>query len=239
MTSTVQYIPYSKLILATIPVSIVVIVLYRWSLGWGNALYALGRMTAQLLLVGYVLVYIFRADNAWIVLSVLALMIFVSGWIALQTVENRRRKLYRKAIGSILVGGASTLLLITQGVLSLKPWYLPQYMIPLAGMVFAGVMNSVSLAAERLVAETERGLDYRSARPIALKAALIPITNSLFAVGLVALPGMMTGQILSGVSPLIAANYQIMVMLMIFGSAGLASICFLALVKNDFRGSKS
>jgi putative ABC transport system permease protein len=59
-------------------------------------------------------------------------------------------------------------------------------------------------------------------------------TNSLFAVGLVSLPGMMTGQILSGVSPLIAVRYQIMVMCMIFGAAGIASAIFLVLVKSDF-----
>jgi putative ABC transport system permease protein len=64
--------------------------------------------------------------------------------------------------------------------------------------------------------------------------SIVPITNSLFAVGLVSLPGMMTGQILSGVSPLIAARYQIMVMCMIYGSAGISSCCFLKLVKPAF-----
>ena len=71
----------------------------------------------------------------------------------------------------------------------------------------------------------------------ALKASLIPITNSLFAVGLVSLPGMMTGQILSGVSPFIAARYQIMVMCMIFASAGISAASFLALVRADFSKS--
>ena len=69
---------------------------------------------------------------------------------------------------------------------------------------------------------------------IALRTALIPIINSLLAVGLVSLPGMMTGQILSGVSPLIAVRYQIMVMCMIFGSAGITSAIFLHLIKKHF-----
>ncbi len=98
-------------------------------------------------------------------------------------------------------------------------------------MIFANAMNSVSLAAERLEAELERETAYDQARNIAFRASLIPITNSLFAVGLVALPGMMTGQILSGVSPLIAARYQIMVMCMVFGSAGISSALFLTLVR--------
>ncbi|MFY0650995.1 MAG: ABC transporter permease [Cyclobacteriaceae bacterium] len=63
---------------------------------------------------------------------------------------------------------------------------------------------------------------------------MIPITNSLFAVGLVSLPGMMTGQILSGISPLIAVHYQIMVMCMAFGSAGISAAIFLILSKPNF-----
>lgn len=120
-----------------------------------------------------------------------------------------------------------TLLLITQGVLDLSPWYWPRYLIPLAGMIFANAMNSVSLAAERLTAEIDRDVPYEQARSIALRASLIPKTNALLAVGLVSLPGMMTGQILSGISPLIAVRYQIMVMCMVFASAGISSACFL------------
>ena len=111
---------------------------------------------------------------------------------------------------------------------------MPSYMIPLAGMIFANAMNAVSLAIERLEAETDRDVPYDRARIIALRASLIPITNSLLAVGLVSLPGMMTGQILSGISPFIAARYQIMVMCMIFGSAGISSSCFLIFVRSDF-----
>jgi len=96
---------------------------------------------------------------------------------------------------------------VTQAVLNLNPWYSPRYVIPLAGMIFASSMNSVSLAVERLTAEMERNVDYQQARNTALRTSLIPITNSLFAVGLVSLPGMMTGQILSGISPLVAARY--------------------------------
>ena len=90
-----------------------------------------------------------------------------------------------------------------------------------------GSMTAVSLAAERFRAESERGVDYAAARHTAFNAALIPMVNSLFAVGLVALPGMMTGQVLSGVSPLIAAKYQIVVMTMLFGATGITAACYL------------
>ena len=136
-----------------------------------------------------------------------------------------------KALTGIAVGGGLTLALVTQVILELDPWYMPRYMIPLAGMIFSNSMNSVSLAAERLTSEMDRGMRYSNARGIALTTALIPITNSLFAVGIVSLPGMMTGQILAGVDPLIAVRYQIMVMCMIFSSAGISSACFLLLSK--------
>ena len=193
-------------------------------------------MLVQLLLLGYFLSYIFDSNSGLVVVSVTAVMVFVSSWIALRTVKTRRRTLYSKAFAALLLGGGVTLLLITQGVLNLDPWYYPNYFIPLAGMIFANALNSISLAADRLEAEIGRDVHFEHARDIAFKSSLIPITNSLFAVGLVSIPGMMTGQILSGESPLIAARYQIMVMCMVFGSAGISSACFLALIKQDFVG---
>ena len=238
MNNSVQTIPFANLILAFIPAVAVVGILWKWGIGYGNSLYAIFRMLIQLLLIGYFLIFIFKSDSYLIVAGVLAVMLFASSWIALRTVKIPRRLLYLKSFCSISVGGGLILLLITQGVLNLQPWYLPSYVIPLAGMIFASAMNSVSIALERLNAEVERDVPYDKARVIALRASLIPITNSLFAVGLVSLPGMMTGQILSGISPFIAARYQIMVMCMIFGSAGISSACFLALVRSNFVDDK-
>ena len=238
MNNSVQTIPFANLILAFIPAVAVVGILWKWGLGYGNSLYAIFRMLIQLLLIGYFLIFIFKSDSYLIVAGVLAVILFASSWIALRTVKIPRRVLYLKSFCSISVGGGLILLLITQGVLNLQPWYLPSYVIPLAGMIFANAMNSVSIAVERLNAEVERDVPYDKARVIALRASLIPITNSLFAVGLVSLPGMMAGQILSGISPFIAARYQIMVMCMIFGSAGISSACFLTLVRSNFVDDK-
>ena len=238
MNNSVQTIPFANLILVFIPAVAVVGILWKWGIGYGNSLYAIFRMLIQLLLIGYFLIFIFKSDSYLIVAGVLAVMLFASSWIALRTVKIPRRLLYLKSFCSISVGGGLILLLITQGVLNLQPWYLPSYVIPLAGMIFASAMNSVSIALERLNAEVERDVPYDKARVIALRASLIPITNSLFAVGLVSLPGMMAGQILSGISPFIAARYQIMVMCMIFGSAGISSACFLALVRSNFVDDK-
>ena len=231
MSNSIDVIPLTNLALALIPVLGVIAILHNWSLNYRNSLYAISRMLVQLLLIGYFLTYLFESNSAWIVLAVLSVMVFASSWIALSTMKTQRRILYKKALFSITIGGGITLLLITKGVIDFHPWYSPRYLIPLAGMIFANAMNSVSLAAERFVAEIERDVHYEQARSIALRASLIPITNSLFAVGFVSLPGMMTGQILSGISPLIAVRYQIMVMCMIFGSAGISAACFLKLIE--------
>ena len=98
-------------------------------------------------------------------------------------------------------------------------------------MIFANAMNTVSIAAERFESEIE-SRDYVHARQQAVKAAMIPQINTMFAVGLVSLTGTMTGQILAGVSPLIAVRWQIMVMCMIFGSAGISVACYLWSLKN-------
>jgi len=235
MNESITTIPYSNLLLVFIPAAVVIGLLHAWSLEWKNTIYAVARMLVQLLLIGYFLAHIFESNNAAITVSVLSVMVFAASWIALRTIQQDRRKFYQFALMAILMGGGLTLLLVTQFVLKLNPWFMPRYMIPLAGMIFASSMNGVSLAAERLQAEMDRNIDYIAARGIALRAALIPITNSLFAVGLVSLPGMMTGQILSGISPLIAARYQIMVMCMIFSAVGISTAMFLILIKPQLK----
>ena len=235
MNNTVITLSLSQLALAFIPVAITVVVLIWWSMQARNVLYALARMLIQLLLIGYVLAWIFGAKSAWLIMLVLTIMVVASSWIALRTVPEQRWQLLAGSFVGIAIGGGLTLALISKAVLQLEPWYMPRYLVPLAGMAFANGMTAVSLAAERLYAELDYGNSWAGARDTAFQAAMIPVINSLFAVGLVSLPGMMTGQILSGVSPLIAARYQIMVMCMIFASAGLSTAIFLSISQRILR----
>ncbi|MGR8978672.1 MAG: ABC transporter permease [Gammaproteobacteria bacterium] len=237
--NSIQTIPLANLALAFIPVLAVIGILIKWRLDAFNAIYALIRMLAQLLMIGFFLTTLFSSQSATLIVSILALMILISSWIALGSIKIHRGQLYSKALLAMALGSGSTLFVISAGVIELNPWYEPRYLIPLGGMIFANAMNSMSLAAERLESEISRNSRYDPARTIAFNAALIPVINSLFAVGLVSLPGMMTGQILSGVSPFIAARYQIMVMCMIFASSGLTTACFLVLIKKDFLGGLS
>ena len=229
MEATLPTIPLLRLAVAFVPVAVVLAILLRWSLGAWNGVYATGRMLLQLLIVGYVLTFVFSADQPYIVLLVLVVMMLAAAWIALRPLGPRTAQRFGIALAAIAVGGVGTLALATQWVLALDPWYQPRFLVPLGGMTFSAAMNSVSLAAERRHAELGIGRSAPAARRTALETALIPQVNSLFAVGLVNLPGMMTGQILSGVEPLIAVRYQIMVMCMMFGVAGVSATAYLVL----------
>jgi putative ABC transport system permease protein len=236
MDAAVRAITLDGLVLAFLPAAIVIGILFYWSAGAKTAAYATLRMLIQLLLIGYVLVYIFDAERPWIIIAVLLVMLAAASWIAIRPVRKKQPHVFRNALVAISVGGVLVLVLVSQIVIGVEPWFSPRYVVPLAGMIFAGAMNAVSLAAERLQAESERGVPRFEARRIAFQASLIPIINSLFAVGVVALPGMMTGQILSGVSPLVAAKYQIVVMSMLFGVSGISAALYLLLQgRNEVR----
>lgn len=216
---------------AFIPVLVTLVIVFFWSDNLKQACVAILRMLIQLLLIGYALEYIFNADSEWIILAVLSFMLIAASWIALGALPVKRSTLLVHSLIAIAGGGIFNLVLITQGVLHADPWYQPAILIPLAGMIFSNSMNSVSLAGERLYSELGHHNDYARARNAAFQAAMIPLVNSLLAVGLVSLPGMMTGQILAGTSPLIAARYQIIVMCMIFSSAGISAALFLWLIR--------
>jgi len=231
VNSVIQDISAADLAWVFVPAAIVIVILFRWALDARTAVYAVARMLIQLLLIGYVLTYIFRAEQSGIIVAVLVVMLLAASWIALRPLQSRNRGIYLKALTSIFIGGVPVLLLVTQLVLAIDPWFLPRFMVPLAGMIFASSMNTLSLAAERYQSELDRGQGYKHSRNTAFKTSLIPVINTLFAVGLVSLPGMMTGQILSGVSPLIAVKYQVVVMCMIFGASGISAAVYLVLAK--------
>ena len=223
------------LAVAFIPVLITLVIIFYWAKSVKSALIALFRMLIQLMLIGYALNFIFNANSQWLILLVLIFMLVMASWISLNALPVDKRPLFFYSISAILCGGGLNLVFITQGVLHIDPWYQPQIIIPIAGMIFSNSMNAVSLAGERLFSEMEHKIDYLDARNTAFQASMIPIINSLLAVGLVSLPGMMTGQILAGTEPVIAARYQIIVMCMIFSSAGISAALFLPLIRNQAK----
>lgn len=236
MSDAALSIPWWRLVFILPPVVLLVFFLFRWTDQGRTLLYAGVRMAGQLILIGYVLVWLFRAEHSGWVMFALILMMLAAGWIMLRPLGHRTPGLYLRALACILVCGGGTLALVVLGVLRPEVWHEARMVIPLAGMIFAGAMNQTSLCAERYVSETARGADHANARSLALRASLIPILNSFFAVGLVQLPGMMTGQIFAGTDPLIAVRYQILVMLMLLSSGGLSSAMFIQFLQHEDSG---
>ena len=200
------------------------------------------RMFVQLMIVGYLLHLVFALESA---LPVLLILVVMTGF-AVQTigarVETKMPTFYRVVGAAILFGCGGMTFFFCTLVIGLEPWYDPRYLIPLAGMVIGNSMTGASLAAERLAAEfRERREEIETALCLgssvklaaepavssAFRAALIPSVNAMAAMGLVFLPGMMTGQILSGTEPLIAVKYQIAIMCVITGSVALTTFMIL------------
>jgi len=202
------------------------------------------RMFIQLLVVGYVLHLIFALKTPLPVLLILIVMIGFAVQTIGARVKTKMPHFYQVVGTAILFGCGGMTFFFCSLVIGLEPWYDPRYLIPLAGMIIGNSMTGASLAVERLAAEfrerrdeIETGLCLggsiqavsETAVSSAFRAALIPSVNAMAAMGLVFLPGMMTGQILSGTEPLIAVKYQIAIMCVITGSVSLTTFFILKL----------
>ena len=229
-----ELIPVQNLLFMLLPLLIVGYFYYKWADDAKDIVYATLRMVLQLMLIGYALIYIFENDSWYVGFLIILFMIVMSSFIVLRNIEEKSIPLYFIIFFAIVVGGSINLVLVTEFVLNLTPFYEPRYIIPIAGMIYANCMNAVSLAGERLEKELSIST-YEDAKRVAFKASMIPIINTFLAVGIVSLPGMMTGQILSGVDPLVAVRYQIVVMAMILGSSGISVIIYLKMISKRYN----
>ncbi len=188
--------------------------------------YATLRMLVQLIVVGYVLIFIFTYQHIWLGLLILLFMLTVSVSIIFRQTEDKSVSNFSLIFIAVLLSSGINLGLVFITVLRLEPLYQPRYIIPLTGMVLSVSINAISLAVERFEEEMQHQASVIKARNIAVKAAMIPPVNALLAVGVVALPGMMTGQILAGADPLVAVRYQILIMVISVSGAGMSIIFY-------------
>jgi len=216
-----------------LPLILLALVMHKWGFSPKFLGVASLRMVLQLLTIGYMLVFLFKTPSPWISGAVFGVMLLASSFIARRHMKKGGFRALKMLLISIAIVSFCMLSFVMY-VIDADPWYNPQYFIPLAGMIVASSMNALSLFAERLKSELQQH-PFEVARNKAFNASLIPQFNSFLAVGLVSLPGVMTGQILSGVSPLIAVRYQIVVMVMVLCSAAFSVFIytFLSNLKRD------
>jgi len=197
------------------------------------------RCYGQLLLLGFVLAFVFTHDSPWLTIGALLIMIGFGVQNIISLLKNSPYRLFWPVLGAMTVTGIPITFAVTMLVVGVSPWYRAQYVIPLAGMVFGNSMAGIALAAERVFADLEGRRNevrllitlgataWEASLPsirAAVKAGLVPTINRTATVGVVAIPGMMTGQILAGANPLEAARYQIVVMLMLAAASSLGAI---------------
>ncbi len=205
------------------------------SLAWGTV-----RTFVQLTFIGYVLKYVFTVNNLWLIFSIVVVMCYVAARASVKRTPGVPDYPVTLAFWSLLASTVLVGLVVVRLIINPAPWYTARIIIPIFGMILGNSMNGIALSLDRLYSEAylrageiETLLAFgatpweavRGCVKDAMRAGMTPTINSLMVVGLVSLPGMMTGQILGGVDPGEAVRYQIVVMLMI--TAAVAAGCLM------------
>jgi len=208
------------------------------------------RMTVQLTIMGYVLMFVFNNPSWWLTSLMIIIMISFAIYNSIKRVKVTMSKELQSIIAFSMVCGAlltATFFIIV--VLNVRPWFNPQYFIPISGMIVGNSMTGIALGANKLCSdiedkhvEIENSLMLGASPTSATKeivnnafdSAILPTMNNMLTMGIVSLPGMMTGQILSGTFPITAIKYQIGIMLAILGSTSIATVLFVTLGYRTF-----
>jgi len=242
-------IPLPRLALALGLIAVALVLSRRSKLGlekdllWGTV-----RAGGQLIAIGYVLLVLFKHEEpVWVFLT-LAVMLVAAAATSAGRVEHGPgwTELFPRALLAIAAGTAVALVPVFVAIVPPVPWFNARYLVPIGGMMLASAMNTVALVFERLFAtarseaatiEQLLALGATEKQAIAphvrasVRAAMIPTINGLLTVGLVALPGMMTGQILSGTAPEQAVRYQIVIMYQVVAVASVSGVLAAALAR--------
>lgn len=237
-----NYIPISlvQLTLSGLLILINIVLSLLLKLGLERTLIiATVRMVVQLLLVGYVLNWLFTLEHPGSILAIAFLMAFIAGISAVNRTSRRFLGVYWRSLVSVLVASFLITNITVIGIIQVKPWYDPQYFIPLLGMVLGNTLSGISLSLDRFMEGLVRNRQQietllalgatrweatHSEIQAAIKTGMIPTINSMMVMGIVSLPGMMTGQILAGASPLDAVRYQIIIIFAIASGTALGTL---------------
>ncbi|SIT43410.1 conserved membrane hypothetical protein [Paraburkholderia piptadeniae] len=197
------------------------------------------RTVVQLLAIGYVLAWVFAYGRWYVVLPLMIVMTLIAGFAGAGRGSRTYAGQRADSIMSIWASAWLVAAIALFAVIRIRPWYEPQYAIPILGMILGNTLTGVSLGIERMTEELTARRDrvdmalalgatrWEAAQGPArqaVRAGMIPTLNQMAVVGVVSLPGMMTGQVLAGQSPLQAVRYQIVIMFLIAASSALGTV---------------
>ncbi|WP_443564632.1 ABC transporter permease [Psychrobacter celer] len=231
------FLTYGDIALASSLILIVLMVSWRLRLHLTKTLLmAALRTVVQLSFIGLILAWVFAREQWYEVLSILTIMTLIAGSAAKNRVKRRYKGLFIDTLLAVSVSAVLVTAIAILVVLEVQPWYTPQFVIPILGLILGNSLTAISLTSNQLInafyeqqARIEMMLSL-SATPFEavheqIRTAIIngmtPTLNSMLVVGVVSLPGMMTGQILAGADPTQAIRYQIVTMFLICVSSTL------------------
>lgn len=245
---------YSDIALASSLIAIVLIVSWRLRLRLTSTLLmAAVRTVVQLSFIGLILAWIFAREQWYEVLLILTIMTLIAGSAARNRVKRSYKGLFVDTLMAVSISAVLVTIIAISLILRVQPWYTPQFIIPILGLILGNSLTAISLTSNQLIeafheqqARIEMMLSL-SARPFEavheqIRAAIVngmtPTLNSMLVVGIVSLPGMMTGQILAGADPTQAVRYQIVTMFLICVSSTLGCTISSLLIYRRFFNKK-
>ena len=229
-------ISYLSLFLALSLVMVAVAISSRKKLGLTREIItSVLRTVVQLTVVGYLLYYVFDVDNVLLTLAMVLLIVHNASRQADKRNPNQKKRFYQSFFAIFLATGLTLTVLILSGAIQ----FLPSQIIPITGMIASNSMVAIGLCyremnnlfrdqrqqvLEKLALGAPVQLASASIVRQAIRTAMQPTIDSAKTVGLVSLPGMMSGLIFAGVNPIFAIKYQIMVMFMLLSATSLGSV---------------
>ena len=212
------------------------------------------RTILQLSALGYILSPIFHNNEPYVVLPWVTAMCLLAAREVWAKPKYGFRGMFRHIFGSILTGLLLIMSFATVRVFQQRPWWDAKLLIPVCGMLLGNALTSVSLSLNTLLNDLAEGtakielLLTRGATSMeailptlqaAVNVGITPTLNSMNVIGLVSLPGMMTGQILGGGPPAVAAKYQMMIMFLISGCGVCSMLCMQLLASRSMFDDRS
>ena len=202
-------------------------------------LIAVLRMTLQLGAMGLYLDYLFRFNNVWVNFGWVVLMIAIANFTVIRNTGLKTIRMFLTIMIGLTISAFFVIAVFIFVAIRPEPFYDVRYLIPISGMVIGNCMRANTIALERFYSSIKKNerefLTYllmgASLREAALpytresvRPALAPHLATIATLGLVSLPGMMTGQILGGSTPIVAIKYQIGIMIAIFTAITITTV---------------
>ena len=229
-------VSYLSLFLALSLVLVALIISSKEKLGLTKDIIAsVLRTIVQLTVVGYLLYYIFDVDNIFLTLAMVLIIVYNASRQADKRNPNHKKRFHQSFLAIFLATGLTLTVLILSGAIQ----FLPSQIIPITGMIASNSMVAIGLCyremnslfrdqrqqvLEKLALGAPVKLASASIVRQSIRTAMQPTIDSAKTVGLVSLPGMMSGLIFAGVNPIFAIKYQIMVMFMLLSATSLGAV---------------